>query len=86
MQVRMIVFPGEEGLDVVIWGKWTQGSMRFRHFNSRTDMIAVLTNLRLLNQEDAQRLEGFEFKDSCPLYSSEIEQEVLEAHGFGQTS
>ena len=86
MQVRMIVFPGEEGLDVVIWGKWTQGSMRCRHFNGRSDMIAVLTNLRLLSQEEAQRLEKFDFKDSCPLYSSEIEQEVLEAHGFCQTS
>jgi hypothetical protein len=86
MQVRMIVFPCEEGLDVVIWGKWTQGSMRCRHFNSRSDMIAVLTNLQLLNQEEAQRLEQFAFKDSCPLYSSQIEQEVLEAHGFSHTS
>jgi hypothetical protein len=86
MQVRMIVFPCEEGLDVVIWGKWTQGSMRCRHFNSRSDMIAVLTNLQMLSQEDAQRLEKFEFKDSCPLYSSQVKQEVLEAHGFNHTS
>jgi hypothetical protein len=86
MQVRMIVFPGEEGLDVVLWGKWTKGSMRCRHFNGRSDMIAVLTSLRLLSQEEAQRLEKFDFKDSCPLYSSEIEQEILEAHGFNQTS
>jgi hypothetical protein len=86
MQVRMIIFPGEEGLDVVLWGKWTHGSMRCRHFNSRSDMIAVLTNLRLLSPEEAQRLERFDFEDSCPLYSSEIEQEVLESHGFCQTS
>jgi len=86
MQVRMIVFPCEEGLDVVIWGKWTQGSMRCRHFNSRSDMIAVLTNLRLTSQEEAERLEKFDFKDSCPLFSSDIEQEVLESHGFTHTT
>jgi hypothetical protein len=82
MQVRLTVFPGEEGLDVVVWGKWTKGSMRCRHFDCRADMIAILTNLRLLNPEQAQSLEIFEFKDSCPLYSSEIEEAVLVAHGF----
>jgi hypothetical protein len=86
MQVRMIVFPCEEGLDVVIWGKWTQGSMRCRHFDSRSDMIAVLANLRLISQEEADRLDKFDFKDSCPLLSSDIDQEVLEAHGFSHTS
>jgi hypothetical protein len=86
MQVRMIVFPGDEGLDVVLWGKWTQGSMRCRHFNSRSDMIAVLSSLRLLSQEEVQKLEKFDFKDSCPLYSSEVEQEVLEDHGFCHAS
>jgi len=85
MQVRLTVFPGEEGLDVVIWGKWTKGSMRCRHFDSRTDMIAILTNLQLLSQEQAQKLERFEFKDSCPLYSSEIDEAVLAAHGFNLT-
>jgi hypothetical protein len=60
--------------------------MRCRHFNSRSDMIAVLANLRLLSEEEAQRLEKFDFRNSCPLYSSEVEQDVLEAHGFRQTS
>jgi len=67
---------------VVIWGKWTQGSMRVRHFDSRTDMIATLENLRLLRPEDAQALENFVYTDSCPLFSSEIDEEVLAAHGF----
>jgi hypothetical protein len=82
MQVKMIVFPGDEGLDVVIWGKWTHGTMRCRHFEDRTSMIAALENLRLLSREQAQQLENFSFTDSCPLYSSEIEEEVLAAHGF----
>ena len=42
MQVRRIIFPAEDGLDVVIWGKWTQGSMRHRHFDDRIGMIATL--------------------------------------------
>ena len=84
MQVKMIVFPGEEGLDVVIWGKWTQGTMRCRHFDDRTCMIAMLENLRLLSHEEAQQLENFVFRDSCPLYSADIEEEVLAAHGFSQ--
>jgi len=82
MQVRMIIFPGEDGLDVVIWGKWTQGSMRCRHFDDRTGMIATLENLHLLSSEDATRLEQFVFLDHCPIYSSEIEENVLAAHGF----
>lgn len=82
MQVKMIIFPGEDGLDVVVWGKWTQGSMRHRHFDDRTSMIAMLENLRLLNTEEARKLESFVFLDHCPIYSSEIEEDVLIAHGF----
>ena len=82
MRVRMIIFPGEDGLDVVIWGKWTQGSMRHRHFDDRTGMIAMLTNLRLLSLEEARKLEEFVFMGHCPVCSSEIEEEVLAAHGF----
>ncbi len=82
MQVRMIIFPGEDGLDVVIWGKWTQGSMRYRHFDDRSGMIAMLENLRLLSSEDGRKLEEFVFLDHCPIYSSEIEEDVLAAHGF----
>ncbi len=82
MQVRMIIFPGEDGLDVVIWGKWTQGSMRHRHFDDRTAMIAMLESLRLLDSEDAKKLEDFVFIDRCPIYSSEVEEDVLAAHGF----
>ena len=82
MQVRMIIFPGEDGLDVVIWGKWEQGTMRHRHFEDRTGMIAMLKDLSLLTSEEAQKLEDFVFTDYCPLYSSEIDEEVLAAHGF----
>lgn len=82
MQVKMIVFPGENGLDVVIWGKWTRGSMRHRHFDNRTTMIATLENLCLLNSSEARKLESFVFLDHCPIYSSEIEEDVLAAHGF----
>jgi hypothetical protein len=82
MQVRMIIFPDEDGLDVVIWGKWTQGTMRYRHFDNRTGMIAMLENLHLLNSEDARKLEEFVFLDHCPNYSSEIEEDVLASHGF----
>lgn len=84
MQVRMIIFPSEDGLDVVIWGKWTQGSMRHRHFDDRTCMINMLENLRLLSSEDAKTLENFVFIDQCPIYSSEIEEDFLAAHGFVQ--
>jgi len=82
MQVRMIIFPGEDGLDVVIWGKWAQGTMRHRHFDDRTSMIAMLQNLHLLSSEDAGKLEEFVFLDRCPVYSSEIEEDVLAEHGF----
>lgn len=84
MRVRMIIFPGEYGLDVVIWGKWTQGSMRHRHFADRTCMINMLENVQLLNSEDAKKLENFVFIDYCPIYSSEVEEDVLTAHGFVQ--
>lgn len=82
MQVRMVIFPGEEGLDVVIWGKWARGTMRHRHFDCRTDMIAMLESVRLLTSEDARKLEDFVFTDHCPIYSSDIEEDVLAAHGF----
>lgn len=82
MQVKMIIFPGEDGLDVVIWGKWTRGSMRHRHFENRTDMIAILEDLRLLDAEEGRKLESFAFLDHCPVYSAEIEEDVLAAHGF----
>ncbi len=82
MRARMIIFPSEDGLDVVIWGKWTQGTMRHRHFEDRTCMIAVLENLHLLSSADAKKLEELVFLDHCPIYSSEVEENVLAAHGF----
>ncbi len=82
MQVRMIIFPGEDGLDVLVWGKAHKRMMRHRHFDCRTSMIAMLESLRLLTPEDAQKLEDFVFLDSCPLGSAEIEEDVLAAHGF----
>ncbi|WP_041586065.1 hypothetical protein [Terriglobus saanensis] len=78
----MIIFPGEDGLDVVIWGKWRQGSMRARHFDNRTSMLATLENLRLLSPQESRDLESFVFTDYCPIYSAEIDEEVLAAHGF----
>lgn len=82
MQTRMIVFPSDDGFNVLIWGKWARGSMRVRSFDNRTSMIALLENLRLISPQAAQELENFDFIDSCPLYSSDIDEETLEAHGF----
>ena len=45
-------------------------------------MIALLQNLQLIGPEEAQELEEFTFLSSCPLYSAEIDEETLEAHGF----
>jgi hypothetical protein len=78
----MIIFPGEDGLDVVIWGKWTRGTMRHRHFDDRTGMIATLGNVGLLNSDEARKLEDFVFLDHCPIYSAAIDEEVLAEHGF----
>lgn len=82
MQVKMIIFPGEDGLDVVVWGKWTQGSMRYCHFDNRTCMIEMLKDLGLLSVQEAEALEEFVFTDYCPIYSSEADEETLAAHGF----
>lgn len=82
MQTKMIVFPSEDGFNVLIWGKWTSGSMRVRSFDNRTSMIALLDNLRLISSQSARELENFDFTHSCPLYSSDIDEETLEAHGF----
>jgi len=38
MQVRMVVIPSEDGLNLVIWGKWAQGSMRVRHFETQSKL------------------------------------------------
>lgn len=82
MQVRMVIFPGEDGLDVVICGRGEKATMRHRHFDCRTSMIAMLENLHLLTPEDGQKLEDFVFINSCPMYTAEIEEEILAAHGF----
>lgn len=85
MRTKMIVFPSEDGFNVLIWGKWASGSMRIRSFDNRRSMIALLENLRLISPDDAQELADFDFVDSCPLYTSEIDEEMLEAHGFRVT-
>lgn len=82
MQMKMLVFPSEDGFNVLIGGKWASGSMRVRSFDNRASMIALLENLHLISPEAAPYLESFDFIDSCPLYSSDIEEETLEAHGF----
>ena len=82
MQIKMIIFPSEDGFNVLVWGKWTAGSMRVRHFDNRTTMIALLETLGLISPQEAKELEEFGFTDSCPLYSGEIDEEILAAHGF----
>ena len=61
MQVKTIIFPGEDGRDVVLSGKWTQGTMRHRLFDCRTSMIARLEDLHLLDSKDVRKLESFAF-------------------------
>ena len=82
MQVRMVIIPNEDGLNVVVWGKWLAGSMRAKHFENRTDMIAELKLLGLIVPKDVTELEDFAFVDKCPLFSAEVEEELLDAHGF----
>lgn len=82
MQVKLVIFPAENGLNVVVWGKWTKGTMRVRHFENRTEMVETLKALRLIGPSECQTLEKFEFADSCPLFSAEIEEVVLAEHGF----
>ncbi len=67
MQTKMVIFPSEDGFNVLVWGKWTEGSMRVRRFDNRTTMIALLENLRLITPQQAQELEQFGVPDSCPL-------------------
>jgi hypothetical protein len=82
MRAKLIIFPFEDGFNVVVWGAWTEGSMRVRSFENRTEMIALLEDLQLIGAREAQKLEEFTFLSSCPLYSAEIDEEILEAHGF----
>ena len=86
MQAKIIVFPREDGFNVLVWGKWADGSVRVRRFDNRASMIAVLENLRLITPQEAQELEHFGFTDSCPLYSAEIEEDSLVADGFHAAS
>jgi hypothetical protein len=86
MQAKIIVFPREDGFNVMVWGKWAGESMRVRHFDNRASMIALLENLRLITPQESQELEHFGFTDSCPLYSAEIEEDSLAAHGFHAAS
>ncbi len=82
MQTKMVIFPSENGFNVLVWGKWAEGSMRVRSFDNRTTMIALLENLRLVTPQQAKDLEQFGFTDSCPFYSAEIDEDSLAAHGF----
>ena len=82
MQVRTVIFPSDDGLNVVIWGPWTSGSMRVRHFDNRTEMIETLRNMGLISEQDAAEIDTFTFLNSCPLFSAEIDPDVLSSHGF----
>jgi hypothetical protein len=86
MQAKIIVFPREDGFNVMVWGKWTEGSMRVRRFDDRASMVVLLEDLRLITPQEAQELEHIGFTDSCPLYSAEIEEDSLAAHGFHTAS
>jgi hypothetical protein len=86
MRAKMIVLPNEDGFNVLIWEKQIEGSIRVRRFDNRSSMIALLTGLRLITPEQAQELEHFDFVDSCPLYSPEIDEESLAAHDFHPAS
>ncbi len=86
MQAKIIVFPREDGFNVMVWGKWADGSMRVRRFDDRASMIALLESLRLITPQEAQELGHFGFADSCPLYSAEIEEDSLVANGFHAAS
>jgi hypothetical protein len=83
MQAKMVIFPNEDGFSVLIWGKWAEGTMRVRRFENRASMIALLENLKMVTSQQAKELAAFSFTDSCPLYSSEIDEDTLAAHGFG---
>jgi hypothetical protein len=82
MQVKLVIFPSDDGLNVVMWGKWASGSMRVRHFESRTAMISLLRDLGLITSEDALALESFTFENSCPLFSGDVSDEALAEYGF----
>jgi hypothetical protein len=43
---------------------------------------ALLEHLQLIGHGEVQELEEFTFLSSCPLYSAEIDEQTLEAHGF----
>jgi hypothetical protein len=82
MQTKMVIFPSEDGFNVLVWGRWAEGSMRVRRFDNRATMIALLENLRLITPKQAKELEQFGFTDSCPLYSADADEASLVAHGF----
>jgi hypothetical protein len=82
MKAKLVIFPIEDGFQVVVWGVWAEGSIRARSFDNRATMIALLQNLQLIDAKEAQGLEQFTFLNSCPLYSAEIDDEILKAHGF----
>lgn len=82
MQVKLVIFPAEDGLNVVVWGKWAKGSMRSRFFENRTEMIETLESLNLISRRDAVMLAHFTFSDTCPLFSSAIDEEILTSHHF----
>jgi hypothetical protein len=82
----MVIFPSENGFNVLVWGEWTTCSMRVRRFDNRAEMIATLQNLHFITPQQASELEDLGFVDSCPMFSAQIDEERLIAHGFGITS
>lgn len=82
MQVSVIVFPSEDGLTVLVWGEWAQGSMHMRRFDGRETMISALQDVKLISPDEAAILEDATFENSCPLFFSEIDEQTLAKNDF----
>lgn len=82
MQTKTVVLPSDTGFNVLVWVAGSGGSMRVQSFDNRTTMIALLECLHLITPQAARDLESFDFLDSCPIYSSAVDEATLEAHGF----
>jgi hypothetical protein len=82
MTVKIIIFLADDGFNVLVSGQLKDVPMRVRSFDNRATMLALLENLHLICPEDVQNLEEYKFLNSCPVYSAEIDEEMLEAHGF----
>ncbi|WP_420236249.1 hypothetical protein ACOBR2_11455 [Telmatobacter bradus] len=82
MTVKIIIFLADDGFNVLISGPLKDVPIRVHSFDNRATMLALLENLHMICPEDVQNLEEYKFLNSCPVYSADIDEEILEAHGF----